>query len=126
MSIRVIALSLLLIPAAQASDINPLDLAQLTPQSEFVVVGVVTAITATDASSDTIVVRMLSVIKGKTDEKTFTLRVENKGVRNFDPILAIGDQGIFFLKTLENGKSTLTFPGSIAIMSKQGNFTTSK
>lgn len=107
---------------ARASQIIPLDLGKLTTQSELIVVGVVTAITAGDAESDTVTVRVVSAIKGKADATTFSLRLRNKGVKDFDPRLAVGDRGVFFLKSIVGGRAELTYWGSIAVMPKGGNF----
>ena len=105
-----------------ASKIVPLDLDKLAPQSELIVVGVVTAISDSDAESDTISVRVVSPLKGKMEAKSFSLRLRNKGVKDFDPTLAVGDQGVFFLKSIEGGRAELTYWGSIAVMPKNGNF----
>ncbi len=107
---------------AYTSQIVPLDLAKLTPQSELIVVGVVTAITESDAASDTVSVRVISPLKGKSEAKSFSLRLLNKGVKDFDPKLAVGDQGVFFLKSIASGRAELTYSGSIAVMPKNGNF----
>lgn len=107
----------------RASQIAPLDLEKLAPQSEVIVVGTVTAISDRDAESDTVSVRVVSVIKGKSDAKSFSLRLRNKGVKDFDPKLVVGDQGVFFLKSIKDGRAELTYWGSIAIMPKGGNFT---
>lgn len=125
MSFRAFGIALLLLaacPPAQASKIVPLDLAKVAPQSELIVVGVVTAISATDAESDTVAVQVVSTLKGKPDVKSFSLRLRNKGVRDFDPRLAVGDQGVFFLKSIEGGRAELTYWGSIAVVPKGGNF----
>jgi hypothetical protein len=106
-----------------ASQIAPLDLEKLTPQSEVIVVGTVTAISDSDAESDTISVRVISTIKGKSEAKSFSLRLRNKGVKNFDPKLVVGDQGVFFLKSIKDGRAELTYWGSVAIVPKRGNFT---
>lgn len=105
-----------------ASQINPLDLSKLAPQSEFIVVGEVNALLESDASSDTISVRIVSTIKGKSEATSFSLRLRNKGVKDFDPVLAKGDQCVFFLKSLKDSKANLTYWGSIAVLPK-GNFT---
>jgi len=107
---------------ARASQIVPLDLDKLAPQSELIVIGVVTAISASDAESDTVTVRVISSLKGKTDAKSFSLRLRNKGVKDFDPRLAAGDQGVFFLKSIDGGRAELAYWGSIAVMPKNGNF----
>jgi len=108
---------------AHASKIVPLDLEKLAPQSEVIVVGTVTAISDSGAESDTISVRVVSTIKGKSEAKSFSLRLRNKGVKDFDPKLVVGDQGVFFLKSIKDGRAELTYWGSIAIMPKSGNFT---
>ncbi len=107
---------------ARASQIASLDLDKLAPQSELIVVGVVTAIADSDAASDTISVRVISTLKGKSEAKSFSLRLRNKGVKGFDPTLAVGDQGVFFLKSIKDGRAELTYWGSIAVMPKKGNF----
>ena len=107
---------------AHASKIVPLDLDKLAPQSELIVVGVVTAISDSDTESDTISVSVISALKGKTEAKSFSLRLRNKGVKDFDPTLAVGDQAVFFLKSIEGGRAELTYWGSIAVMPKAGNF----
>jgi hypothetical protein len=107
---------------AGASEIAPLDLEKLTPQSEVIVVGAVTAISASDSESDTVSVRVISTLKGKSEAKSFSLRLRNKGVKDFDPKLAVGDQGVFFLKSIKDGRAELTYWGSIAIVPKRGNF----
>ena len=125
MSVRAFGIALLLLATclpARASQIVPLDLAKLAPQSELIVVGVVTAISATDDTSDTVAVQVVSTLKGKPDVKSFSLRLRNKGVRDFDPRLAVGDQGVFFLKSVEGGRAELTYWGSIAVVPKGGNF----
>ena len=122
---RASCLSLILLASclpAYASKIVPLDLDKLTPQSELIAVGVVLAITESDAASDTVSVRVISMIKGDTEAKSFSLRLRNKGVRDFDPKLAVGDQGVFFMKSIEKGRAKLTYWGSIAVVSKNGNF----
>ena len=122
---RTSAVLLLLIaigPPARASQIKPLDLDKLTVQSEIIVIGVVTAVTDSDAATDTVTVRVVTTIKGKADEKSFSLRLRNKGVKDFDPILAVGDQGVFFLKAIADGRAELTYWGSIAVIQKSGNF----
>jgi hypothetical protein len=110
-------------PSARASRIAPLDLEKLAPQSQVIVVGTVTAITDSDAESDTISVRVVSVIKGGSDVQSFSLRLRNKGVKDFDPRLVAGDQGVFFLKSIKDGRAELTYWGSIATLPKSGNFT---
>ncbi|QJW97540.1 hypothetical protein [Frigoriglobus tundricola] len=105
-----------------ASQIAPLDLGKLAPQSELIVVGVVTAVSDSDAASDTISVQVISTLKGKAEAKSFSLRLRNKGVKDFDPRLAVGDQGVFFLKSIEGGRAELTYWGSIAVIPKKGNF----
>ncbi len=125
MPARFLAVPFLLLAAclpASASKIAPLDLDKLAPQSDLIVVGVVTAIPASDDASDTVTVRVVSAIKGATEAKSFSLRLRNKGVRDFDPKLAVGDQGVFFLKSIKDGQATLTYWGSIAVMPKKENF----
>ncbi len=125
MAARFLVVPLLLLAAclpAQASSINPLDLDKLAPQSDLIVVGVVTAVPASDDASDTVTVRVVSAIKGATEAKTFSLRLRNKGVKDFDPKLAVGDQGVFFLKSIKDGQATLTYWGSVAVMPKKENF----
>lgn len=107
----------------RASQIAPLDLEKLAPQSAVIVVGTVTAISDSDAESDTVSVRVVSVIKGTSDAKSFSLRLRNKGVKDFDPKLVVGDRAVFFLKSLKDGRAELTYWGSIAVMPKSGNFT---
>ena len=80
-------------------------------------------ISDSDAESDTISVRVVSTIKGKPEAKSFSLRLRNKGVKDFDPKLVVGDQGVFFLKSIKDGRAELTYWGSIAVMPKSGNFT---
>ncbi len=93
MSPRTLCLSLILsaicLPGS-ASEIAPLDLDKLTPQSEIIVVGVVSEITESDDASDTVSVRVISMLKDKTEAKSFALRLRNKGVKGFDPKLAAG------------------------------------
>ena len=81
---------------ALASQINPLDLEKLAQQSELILVGVVTAMPKSDDVSDTISVRVISSLKGKTTAKSFTLRLANKGVKDFDPKLAAGEMEYAF------------------------------
>ena len=107
---------------AHASQIVPLDLDKLASQSKLIVLGVVTAITDSDDASDTVSVRVISPLKGKSEAKSFSLRLRNKGVKGFDPTLAVGDQGVFFLKSIEGGRADLTYWGSIAVMPKKENF----
>lgn len=107
---------------AHASEIASLDLDKLAPQSELIVVGVVTALSDSDSASDTISVRAISTLKGKSEAKSFSLRLRNKGDLDFDPTLAVGDQGVFFLKSIKDGRAELTYWGSIAVMPKSGNF----
>ena len=108
--------------SAPASQIAQLDLEKLAPQSEMIVVGAVTAISESDAESDTISVRVISTLKGKLDAKSFSLRLRNKGDLDFDPRLAVGDQCVFFLKSIKDGQAELTYWGSVAVMPKKGNF----
>jgi len=107
---------------AHASEIASLDLDKLAPQSELIVVGVVTALSDSDSASDTISVRAISTLKGKSEAKSFSLRLRNKGDLDFDPTLAVGDQCVFFLKSIKDGRAELTYWGSVAVMPKKGNF----
>lgn len=109
-------------PPAQASQIVPLDLETLAPRSELIVVGVVSAVSDSDAVSDTVSVRVVSTLKGTSEAKSFSLRLRNKGVKDFDPKLAVGDQGVYFLKTIKDGRAELTYWGSVAVVPKNGNF----
>ena len=85
--------------------------------------GVVDELVASTDWSDTVTVRVIAPLKGSTDVKSFKLQLRNRGVKDFDPTLAPGDQGVFFLKSIDDGHATLAYWGSIAVTPKRQNFT---
>jgi hypothetical protein len=109
--------------AAGASQIVPLELDKLEPRSNLIVLDVVDELLDSDDSTDTVRVRIVTPPKGTTELKSFTLRLRNRGVKDFDPTLAPGDQAVFFLKSIDDGVATLAYWGSIAVNPKRQNFT---
>ena len=111
------------LPAASASQINPLDLSALAGKSEVIVVGSVEGVKRLDDSRDEITIRVADLLKGKAADKSITFPITCRGgLKDFDPELRVGDKGLFFLKEVKDGRSALTFFGSVALFPKGGNF----
>ena len=107
-----------------ASDISRLDFSELPRLSEYVVLGHVEKVIRTDEFSDTIRIRIVKILKGMFHPPgTMEIVLRNKGVKDFDPILKVGDKGVFFLSKVEGTTGTLAYWGSIAIFPKD-NFDT--
>jgi len=109
---------------AAASQIRPLDLAELEKRSAVIVIGQVEIVKAIDEASDDVTVAIAGTLKGSTSAKRFTLRLYNgKSPKAFDPKLRAGDKGVFFLKDVTEGRARLAFWGSVTVFPAGGNFT---
>jgi hypothetical protein len=118
-----LSVTLIQVPTASASQIDPLELSALTGKAEVIVVGHVEGVRRLDDSRDEVTVRIADVLKGKAAGKTVTFPITCRGgLKDFDPVLTAGDKGVFFLRGVEDGKSRLAFFGSVAIFAKGGNF----
>lgn len=109
---------------ALASDIALLPLKELPGISPVIVLGDVIHVVPQDNENlDTITIRIHAVLKGdlKEREATFVLSTRG-GLKDFDPLLKVGDTGVFFLKQ-ENNTFKKAYWGSIAIFGKN-NFST--
>ena len=63
-------------------------------------------------------IRVVSVLKGTMEQKSLTLILQNRGVKDFDPELNPDDTGVFFLRDVQDTRAKLAYWGSIAIFQK--------
>ena len=104
---------------AYASKIKRLNFTELSTSSKFIVLGHVEKIVKSDETSDTVRIQIVEVLKGKLHiPGYFDLCLRNKGVKDFDPILKVGDKGVFFLSEIEGTEGSLAYWGSIGIFQK--------
>ena len=101
-----------------ASNIARLPIDELQTRSQFVIVGTVTNVTTwvDDDQFDIVKVKVASVLEGKTAEKEFQVSLRCRGQKGFDPVMKGGQHAVFFLNGLKNGKATLAYFGSIAVI----------
>ena len=101
----------MMMPCLMASQISGLPISELYSKSNIVVVGSVLRMVKQDQYSDVVEIQINSFIKGAIRQREttqrFTLRLRNKGVKDFDPTLKEGDMGVFFLESIEEGKGKL-------------------
>jgi len=110
---------------AFASQIKRLQFSELEGKSKYILLAYVEEIVRSDESSDTIRIRVVSVLKGKSHTPGFMqITLRNKGLKDFDPKLESGDQGVFFLSKINGTTGQLAYWGSIATFPKKCNFDT--
>ena len=102
-----------------ASQISRLSLQQLASSSQYVVLGQIEKIIASDEWSDTVKVKVEAIIKGGFHSTGYLeIKLSNRGAKDFDPILSPGENAVFFLKEVKGWQATLANPGSIATFPK--------
>ena len=103
-----------------ASKLNQLSLDELDNKTKYVVLGYVEEIVKSDEVSDTIKIRIVSILKGMFHTRgDLQIVLQNKGeLKKFDPVLKRGEIAIFML----GADFKLAYPGSIATFPKSDNF----
>ncbi|MDZ4660430.1 MAG: hypothetical protein SGJ18_02305 [Pseudomonadota bacterium] len=105
-----------------ASDFVPISFSDLTKSSSHIVIG--TVVKAKDLGREphtgTQEVKLVvdSYLKGEGLEKEVSIKLQHKGLVDFDPQLSVGDSGVFFLNK-DKEALKLTFFGSIAVFPKK-------
>lgn len=119
-----LAILMLCSPAATASQIDRIKLIDLETRATHIVLGKVTKVVES-GDEDTVTVEVASLLKGKSEQKSFTFTLVTRGgLKNFDPAVKVGASGIFFLKEIETpgattgGAVTKAYWGSIATFPK--------
>ena len=105
--------------AVSASDIALLPLKELPARANLIVLGeVLRVVQQNNENLDTVTIRIHAVLKGnvKDPEATFVLSTRG-GLKDFDPQLKTGDNGVFFLDHA-NGSFKKAYWGSIALFTK--------
>ena len=106
---------LLLASFAEGSSIKRASLSQIGEDTKYVVLGYVEEIIHSDEESDTVKIKVIEILKGEFHSTGFIeIRLRNKGVKDFDPVLKEGDQAVFLLSEVIGVKGKLTYWGSIA------------
>jgi cyclophilin family peptidyl-prolyl cis-trans isomerase len=112
--------SLFLMPLTNitASSIEIAESADLPAKAEVIALAEVVSVNQ-NGDLDNVSIKIAAVIKGslKVDKLDLSLQVRG-GLKEFDPKLKVGQNGIFFLKSIDGAKAQLAYPGSIAIFPK--------
>jgi len=119
--------------ATEASQLIPIDAAQLESLSDTIVVANVRKV---ERDPDNTIPRDITdyhiatvhvafVLKGSVSIKNLRIRFASDGNRAFDPELTHGDTGTFFLKEAEDGTYRTAYSGSISLFPR-GYFAPSK
>ena len=103
--------------SATASKIPRISLKELHQRSTHIVLGRVVAVAA-NGNLDKVTVEIGAFVKGFSKKTTFQIRLIPRGMKGFDPALKVGDNGVFFLGSLKDGKATKAYWGSISIFPK--------
>ena len=78
-----------------------ISLSELDQKTKYVILGYVEKIVESNKESDTIKIRVVTILKGMLHHAGhIEIRLRNKGVKDFDPNLKVGDKGIFFLSAV--------------------------
>ena len=109
---------------ASASQIKPIKLTDLEARATHIVLGKVTKVVES-GNEDTVTVEVASLLKGKSEQKSFTFTLVTRGgLKDFDPEVKVGASGVFFLKEQDvagkaaGGAVTKAYWGSIATFPK--------
>lgn len=100
---------------AQASQIQPLPLTDLSQRTEAVALASVVKVESKTESSDEVTIKVALVLKGSIKQNELRLTLIPRGVKGFDPILKVGDTGVFFLKEIKGKDAKLAYWGSVAV-----------
>ncbi len=102
-----------------ASRIMRLPLKELPGKSNSIVLGEVVKVVPQDNENlDTVTIRIDAVLKGELEDKEATFILSTRGgLKDFDPQLKVGNQGVFFL-IKKNGTFEKAYWGSMAIFPK--------
>jgi hypothetical protein len=116
-----------LLNSSFATQVASADLSKLTAQSQLVIVAKVLSVTPVELNDrkdkpyDSVHVQISTVLKGELKEETINVILEPRGVRDFDPVLKVGQSGVFFLNLNAQGHYRLTASGAVAIF-ERGSF----
>jgi len=97
-----------------ASSIKQLELGELPTRAEVIALGKVLSVTQ-EGNRDHVTIRIASLLKGTTEQKTLTLTLVTRGgLKDFDPVLRKGDTGVFFLRQIKGSSVQKAYWGSYA------------
>ena len=105
--------------SSHASQIIKITLAELQSKADLIALAKVMKIVE-QGDTDQVTIKADSFLKGNSLQKdyTFTL-VTRGGLKDFDPLLKVGDSGVFFLKRIKSdGRIEKAYWGSIATFQK--------
>ena len=104
---------------AQSSEIQRISLAELETRAEIILLGQVTRVEK-EGDRDLVTIKPGPFLKGQGDKNSYTFYlVPRGGLKNFDPALAEGDPGVFFLKSGKGDVSAeKAYWGSVALFPK--------
>ncbi|MBN2398981.1 MAG: hypothetical protein JXI33_01425 [Candidatus Aminicenantes bacterium] len=105
--------------AVNASRIMRLPLKELPGKANSIVLGeVIKVIPQDNENLDTVTIKIDAVLKGELEDKEATFVLSTRGgLKDFDPQLKVGNQGVFFL-VKKNGTFEKAYWGSIALFPK--------
>ena len=103
---------------AFASEIVQITLEDLYEKSELIVMGEVINIKK-DKNNDYVTIRIDVILKGECSSQTVEFMITSRGgLKDFDPELEIGQNGVFFLKNNGEKGFAKAYWGSMAIFEK--------
>ena len=119
------AIALFSISAFGAQNL-PTDFADVSKHSELIITAKVVKVVPMkfgreDIPYDELTIQVASILKGKLKDMSVKIVTEPRGMRDFDPLLKVGESGVFFLIKDYKFGYRLTARGAVAIFTR-GNF----
>ncbi len=101
-----------------ASEIERITLAKLQANADVIALAKVMKV-AKVGDRDNVTIEVDSYLKGENAQSVYTFTLVTRGVKDFDPALAAGDTGVFFLKRKDQqGQVEKAYWGSVATFQK--------
>jgi len=116
--------AILLGTLAYASKIQRLELAKLPARAEVIALAKVLKVEEKSLDSrvptpyDEVTVMVASVLKGSIKQGEIKVILQPRGVKGFDPVLKVGDIGVFFLREVSESEAKLAYWGSVAVFQR--------
>ncbi len=116
--------AILLGTLAYASKIQRLELAKLPARAEVIALAKVLRVEEKSLDSrvpapyDEVTIMVASVLKGSIKQGEIKVILQPRGLKGFDPVLKVGDIGVFFLREVSESEAKLAYWGSVAVFQK--------